>query len=328
MRGPVLILSALLASALVAADPAPILVEARGKLPTLVNPSCSHCKDEAVRRKDDLRPDDRALCWTRGKDDGGAIPFRFFLNAYPVISDTYGVFVRDANAGFARGFEPSLDFVFYGWRNGIMVIEHKDGTLFSALSGVAFAGKGKGTRLKPVPTITSEWGWWSKRYPESVAYHMFNRYVPKDAPPKQSAAGLKSMGKADPRMKADERVLGLRVGTETKAYRLADLHEAVVLADELGDQPCVLLYHAATKTAAAYSPIATPPRVGPKARVLTLFPTKGGVFADQQTGSTWDIAGRGVSGPLQGWTLGWLDGVEVKWYAWAAEFPATRVHPK
>jgi Protein of unknown function (DUF3179) len=328
MRGLVLILSTLLASALVAADTDPILIEARGKFPTLVNPDSSFCKVEAKRRKDDLRPDDRVLCWTRGKNDGGAIPIRFFLHPYPVISDTYGVFVHDANAGFARGFEPSPDFVFYGWRNGIMVIEHKDGTLFSALSGVAFAGKRKGTQLKPVPTITSEWGWWTKRYPETVAYHMFNRYVPKDVPLKQSVAGLKSRGKADPRLSADERVLGLRVGTATKAYRLADLHKAVVLADKLGDHPCVLLYHAATKTAAAYSPIATPPLAGPKARVLTISATKEGGFTDKQTGSTWDIAGRGVAGPLQGWTLGWLDGVEVKWYAWSAEFPTTRVYAK
>ena len=328
MRRLVLVLTTLLPTTLVAADPDPILIEARGKLPTLVNPACSHCKDEAIRRKDDLRPEDRVLCWTRGKYEGGAIPFRFYLHAYPVISDTYGVFVHDANAGFARGFEPSLDFVFHGWRDGVMVIEHKDGTLFSALSGIAFAGKRKGTQLKPVPTITSEWGWWSKRYPETVAYHMFNRYVPVEAPLKQSAAGRKSMGTPDPRMAADERVLGLRVGKETKAYRVADLRKAVVLADQLDDQACVLLYDARTKTTAAYSPVATPPRPGPKARVLTLLADKEGGFTDKQTGSTWDIAGRASAGPLQGWTLGWLDGVEVKWYAWAAEFPRTRVHAK
>src|SRR6476646_9391213 len=30
---------------------------------TLVNPNCSHCKDEAKRRADELRADDRVLCW-------------------------------------------------------------------------------------------------------------------------------------------------------------------------------------------------------------------------------------------------------------------------
>src|SRR5262249_35188010 len=33
---------------------------------TLVNPQCSHCRDEAKRRAGELRDDDRVLCWTRG----------------------------------------------------------------------------------------------------------------------------------------------------------------------------------------------------------------------------------------------------------------------
>src|SRR5439155_262101 len=177
---------------------------------TLVNPMCSHCRDEAKRRASELKDDDRVLCWIRGKYDGGAIPFRFFLNRYPVISDTYGVFVHDAGAGFARGFAPSLDFTFHGWRNGVLVIKHKDGTLYSALSGRAFAGPKKGTRLEAVPTLQSDWGWWLKHYPDTVAYHLYPKYKPVAAPARPNAASLKSRGKADPRLPADERVLGVR----------------------------------------------------------------------------------------------------------------------
>src|SRR5262249_24998650 len=137
---------------------------------TLVNPACSHCRDEAKRRANDLKPDDRVLCWVRGYSDGGAIPYRFFLHPHRVISDTYGVFVHDAEAGYARGFAPSLDFTAHGWRNGVMVMRHKDGTLYSCLSGVAFAGPRKGDRLRPVPTLVSDWGFWLKRYPQNVAY--------------------------------------------------------------------------------------------------------------------------------------------------------------
>src|SRR5262245_37088430 len=75
---------------------------------TLVNPNCSHCVDEAKRRTNELRDDDRVLCWTRGKYDGGAIPMRFFLSPYRVISDTYGTFVYDPDAGYSRAFPASL----------------------------------------------------------------------------------------------------------------------------------------------------------------------------------------------------------------------------
>src|SRR5829696_8370120 len=149
-------------------------VLAAADFPTLVNPACSHCRDEAKRRAGELRPDDRVLCWTRGYSDGGAMPFRFFLNPYRVISDSYGVFVYDPDAGYARGFAPSFEFRFHGWRNGVMVMKHRDGTLYSCLTGVAFAGPRKGARLKPVPTVVSAWGWWLKQYPDAVAYHMFD----------------------------------------------------------------------------------------------------------------------------------------------------------
>src|SRR5919109_2726218 len=139
--------------------PVPPVVARPDAFKTLVNPECSHCVDEAKRRATELRDDDRVLCWVRGYSDGGAIPFRFFLNPYRVISDTYGVFVYDPDAGYARGFAPSLDFTFHGWRNGVMVMKHKDGTLYSCLTGVAFDGPRKGDRLRPVPTVTTDWGW-------------------------------------------------------------------------------------------------------------------------------------------------------------------------
>jgi hypothetical protein len=49
-------------------------------------------------------------------------------------------------------------------------------------------------------------------------------------------------------------------------------------------------------------------------------------FVDKETLSRWDIAGRAVEGKLKGWTLEWLDGTQVKWYAWAAEYPATSIY--
>src|SRR5436190_19650216 len=79
------------------------LLEKPGAFETLVNPNCSHCVDEAKRRANELQKGDRVLAWIRGKYDGGAIPVRFFLAPYRVISDTYGVFVYDPDAGFMRG---------------------------------------------------------------------------------------------------------------------------------------------------------------------------------------------------------------------------------
>src|SRR4029077_15065602 len=75
---------------------------------TLVNPACSHCIDESRRKAGELRDDDRVMAWIRGKDDGGAIPYRCFLFPYRVISDTFCVFVYAACSGFLRGYPASL----------------------------------------------------------------------------------------------------------------------------------------------------------------------------------------------------------------------------
>src|ERR1044071_7607196 len=77
---------------------------------TLVHPNCSHCFIEGKRRKEELRSDDRVLCWIQVQTDGytndGAIPLRFFLNTYRILDDGWGLFVYDPDAGFARGFAP------------------------------------------------------------------------------------------------------------------------------------------------------------------------------------------------------------------------------
>jgi hypothetical protein len=322
----------LLPPLLMAAEPAapPVIVKPDA-YPTLVNPKCSHCRDEAKRRAGELKDDDRVLCWIRGYSDGGAIPFRFFLNPYRVISDTYGVFVYDADAGFARGFAPSLDFRFHGWRNGVMVMRHKDGTLYSCLSGVAFDGPNKGQRLEPVPALVSNWGFWLKRYPGAVAYHMFEKYQPRELPDKLNEDSRKSRSShVDKRLSADTFVLGVSRDKEARAYPLEALSKAGLIRERVGGEDWVILWYAPTGTAAAYLPVASPPKKdGGAPRTLTLSldrTSEPAPFVDRETNSRWDIAGRAVEGPLKGWTLTWLDGTQVKWFAWSAEHPETSVY--
>jgi hypothetical protein len=310
----------------------PVLVSRPDAFQTLVNPNCSHCRDEAQRRSGELRPDDRVLCWIRGYSEGGAIPYRFFLNPYRVISDTYGVFVYDPDAGYARGFAPSLEFRFHGWRNGVMVMQHKDGTLYSCLTGVAFDGPRKGDRLKPVPTLVSDWGYWLERYPGAVAYHMFEKYQPVELPTAVHDDSRRSRGPADPRLPAGAPVLGVAAGRQARAYPLEALEKAGLLRETVDGQARVVLWYGPTRTAAAYEPLAVPlKKEAGSPRPVTLARDRrvaAAPFVDQETGSRWDIAGRAVDGALKGWTLTWLEGTQVKWFAWAAEYSATSIYGK
>ena len=48
-------------------------------------------------------------------------------------------------------------------------------------------------------------------------------------------------------------------------------------------------------------------------------------FKDDESGSHWDVTGRCVDGQLKGSTLEPVDAVQVKWFAWAAEYPTTKI---
>ena len=206
---------------------------------TLVNPACSHCVDESRRKAGDLRDDDRVLAWIRGKYDGGAIPYRWFLVPYRVISDTYGVFVYDADADFVRGWPASLDYRFHGWRNGVMVMRHKDGTLFDCLTGVAFDGPRKGERLTPIPTIETDWGPWLKANPGTVAYAMVSKFQPQSAPKSAPPRVAETRPEPDPRLDAEERVFGLALGGASRAWPLRSFGERPELrnATSAADRP-------------------------------------------------------------------------------------------
>jgi RNA polymerase sigma factor (sigma-70 family) len=197
----------------------PRLIAKPEAFPTLVGPACSHCRDEAARRAGELTANDRALCWVRGAYHGGAIPLRFFLNPYRVISDKYGVFVYDPDAGYARGFAPSLEFRFYGWRGGVLVMRHQDGTLFSGLSGRAFAGPRRGSRLQPVPTLVSDWGFWLRGYPNSLAYRMADKYQPVALPTKVHPDSCHSRGSDDKRLPVTTPILGVVEGRHARSPR-------------------------------------------------------------------------------------------------------------
>jgi hypothetical protein len=68
-------------------------------------------------------------------------------------------------------------------------------------------------------------------------------------------------------------------------------------------------------SAAAYSRIVD-------GQVLT-FTQTGEAFADLETGSTWNLLGKAIDGPLVGTQLDQLLAHELLWFAWAAFEPDT-----
>jgi hypothetical protein len=304
---------------------APRLIARPGLFTPLTEPPCSYCSTQ--NRSGLIRPDDRVVAWLRSAHNGGAIPIRHFLSAPRVINDTYGLFFYDPDGGYVSAFEKDYGYEFYGWRGGVMVAKGPDGTLWSALSGVAFEGPRQGERLKRIPSMVTDWGYWLMLHPESTAYDLYDgtRYPQAALPLDMSQEARDSMGDVDPALNPRAAVLGVEAGGQFRAYPLDGLGERACLMDEVGGEPVAMFWHAPTKSAVAYRPVVD-------GRRLTFYADDispdSAPMMDRETGTRWTMAGRAIDGPLRGKELEWVPSLQCRWYAWSSEHPETTLYEK
>jgi len=294
-----------------------------GRFRALTEPPCSYCSTQDL--KGFIRRDDRVVAWLRAAHNGGAIPIRHFLSGPRVINDTYGLFFYDPDGGFVAAYQKDYGYELIGWRNGVMVAQGPDGTLWSTLSGRAIEGPKKGSRLQRIPSIVTTWGHWLMLHPESTAYNLFDgkRYTPTPLPTKMSETARRSMGQVDPRLKPSVSVLGVEVADSGKAYPLDGLSERDCLRDRVKGRDIAVFWYAPTQTAVAFES-----KVGNQTLTLyadTVSPETA-PFKDKETGTRWTLAGRAVDGPLRGKELNWVNSVQCRWHAWSAEFPETEIY--
>jgi hypothetical protein len=297
-------------------------VDKPGLYHSLTEPPCSYCSTQ--NRKGLVRNDDLVIAWIRGAHNGGAIPIRHFLAAPRVINDTYGLFFYDPDGGYVSAFKKDKGYEFQGWRNGAMVVKGADGTLWSALSGRALEGPKKGQRLERQPSFLTEWGYWLMLHPESTAYNLFDgkKYPVAELPGEMSVEAKATMGKTDARLEPGALVLGVESGSYVKAFPLEQAGERACFTDRQDGIAMAIFWYRPTRSAIAFSS-----RL--KDRFLSFYADDASPetapFKDKETGSRWTLAGRAVDGPLRGQELEWVNSVQCRWYAWAAEFPETLV---
>jgi hypothetical protein len=120
-------------------------------------------------------------------------------------------------------------------------------------------------------------------------------------------------------------VLGVWDGQQARAYPLEMLEKAGVIHDLAEGRPRVLFRYGPTRTAAAYhQPWGTSGVKGDAGWVFKVDSKMSAApFVDARTSSHWDITGRPVE---SGARLVWMESVQVKWFAWAAEYPDTVIY--
>jgi hypothetical protein len=294
-----------------------------------------------------------ADAWLGAKEPVIAVELGGDARAYPlqilmwheIVNDTVGgraltvTFCPLCNSAlvFDRHVDgTTLDFGTSGklYRSDLVMYDRQTHSLWAQMEGRAIVGTKAGTRLRVVPATTIAYEEWKVTHPAGKVLsretghqrpYGANPYAGYDGP---TVRPFLFAGRPDPRRPPKERVVGVTLGNEARAYPWALLEKRGVLHDRIGDEPLVIFYRPGALSALDAAQIAQSRAVGATAvfspvvegRTLT-FEAAGDGFRDRETGSRWNLLGHAVQGPLAGKRLRAIPHVDAFWFAWAAFYP-------
>ncbi|MBI4638639.1 MAG: DUF3179 domain-containing protein [Candidatus Rokubacteria bacterium] len=299
-----------------------------------------------------------ADAWLKGKEPVLALEVSGDARAYPlqilmwheIVNDTVGgkpvavTYCPLCNSGlvFDRVVDgATLDFGTSGklYKSDLVMYDRQTHSLWAQMEGRAIVGERAGTRLKLIPANTLAYEDWRATHPGGrvlsretghARRYGVNPYEGYDQP---TTSPFLFSGKPDPRRPPKERVVGVVVGREPRAFPWPVLARLGVVHDTLGGERIVVFYLPGALSALDGAQISESRAVGATAvfrpaiggRALTFEPATDG-FRDRETGSAWNLLGHAVKGPLAGKRLEPVPHVDAFWFAWAAFNPATSIY--
>jgi Protein of unknown function (DUF3179) len=207
------------------------------------------------------------------------------------------------------------------------------------LTGEAVVGELTGTRLEVLPSQTLSWADFTARYPNGdvlsrdTGYdrdYGANPYEGYDDPESQPFLLER---RADRRLPPKERVVAIRHGDGAVVVPFSRLVRDPVAEIEVAGVPIVVLYKRGVVSPLDNAAISRSRDVGTAGafdrrldgRALSFQPAGHGRFRDHENGSTWDVTGRAIAGPLAGRRLRAVVGDQQFWFALAAFLPDARI---
>ncbi len=240
-----------------------------------------------------------------------------------------------------RGVETTFGTSGRLFASALVMYDRATESLWTHFDGTAVAGVLTGERLQPVSTPLLAWGDFKAAHPEAQVLDRdatgFDRpygagpYTGYDNP---DSTPFLFIGDADDRLREKERVAGVAINDETRAYTFEFLSggDANIYHDELGGTDIVLFWKAGQASALDTSNISEGRDVGSVAvfdttigdRKLT-FRTEGDRFFDNETDSEWLITGESIAGELDGSKLTQIHHLDTFWFAWSTYQPGTEL---
>ena len=234
----------------------------------------------------------------------------------------------------------TLDFGTTGKlrKSDLIMYDRQTETWWQQALGEAIAGELTGTRLDFLPSQVMSFGDFAAEFPDgevlaipaefsrSYGQNPYTGYDSTDRP-------FLYDGVLDARLPATERVVGISLNDNAKAYAFSTLAQQGVVNDEIGGTPLVIFFKGGVSSALDTPLINQGRDVGGTVvfdrqldnQVLTFEAMADGTFNDTETGSTWNIIGEAIAGPLAGNQLTRVVAFDHFWFAWQAFYPQTEL---
>ncbi len=296
--------------------------------------------------------------WMTPDEPGALVQFEGEVRFYPlailtrheVVNDRIGdvplVVTFCPLCNTALSFDRRVDgevlrFGVSGLLRGSDLVMWDDRTtsLWQQITGESIVGELAGTELELIPTAIVSYGDVAESFPDAVSLspdtgfgipygiNPYEGYSSRSGPYEIFADDI------DERFPALERVVGVDLG-DGKAYPFSVITEEAAVNDEVDGTPIAVFWGGATLDALDQPRISQSESIGTgiafdrrvAGQTLTFASLGDDRFADIETGSTWNLLGQAVEGPLSGEQLALVPHRNEFWFAWTGFFSDAPVY--
>lgn len=232
-----------------------------------------------------------------------------------------------------------LDFGTSGelFQSALVMYDRQTETLWAHFTGRGIVGHYAGAQLDLISAQTLGFGSFAESFPDGKVLSLetgfsrpygSNPYVGYDDVETGPIGGFISQP-IDDQFESKARILGIVDGDQTFSITLEDLTGAGVVPVTEAGRNLVAFHTAGLNSSLEDGDVAGGRDVGqtgvyraeaPDGSALTFVKTDEG-FVDQETGSTWNILGRAVAGPLEGEALVSVPHLDTFWFSWSTYQP-------
>ena len=214
------------------------------------------------------------------------------------------------------------------YQSDLVMFDHQTGSYWFQVLGEAIVGEMTGKRLTPLGAMTISWGEWERLHADTRlmvsdgGVALGSRYAVDPFGPGYSRD--LDTGRfpfpvteetLDNRLRASEIVITVEVNSAVKAYPIRLIGEAAI-NDRVGSQPVVVFSNGVTGSAF----LAT------VSGMELTFRIEDGLIIDRQTSSTWNAAGRSVTGSLKDTSLEPVPSRRAFWFSISGAIPGLELY--